>query len=119
MLHRLEPAVAGARAAAAGTVGRVLGDLMKIAYSRDAMHSLMALQAPQRKRAIATAQALAASDSDDESRISGLLPVAQGSEFRLAPFSTTGDLVVTQENGTLIIVALSNVIGSLKEATEL
>jgi len=91
---------------------------MKIAYSRDAMHSLMALQAPQRKRAISAVQALAGPDGDDASRVSGLLPVAEGSEFRLAPFSTTGDLVVTQENDTLIVVALSDVIGSLKEATE-
>ena len=48
-----------------------------------------------------------------------LLPLAEGSEFRLAPFSAFGDLVVTTDDDTLVVVALSNVIGSLKEATEL
>jgi hypothetical protein len=47
-----------------------------------------------------------------------LLALADGSEFRLAPFSATGDLVVTTADDTLVVVALSDVIGSLTEATE-
>ncbi len=93
---------------------------MKIAYSREAMHALLALRAPQRAKAINMAQKLAASDGSMgvPSAMSGLLPLAEGSEFRLGPFSTTGDLVVAQQDDKLIVVALSDVIESLKQAAE-
>ena len=93
---------------------------MKIAYSREAMHALLALRAPQRAEAISMAEKLAASDGSMgvPTAISDLLPLADGSEFRLAPFSATSDLVVTQHDDTLVVVALSNVIESIKQAAD-
>jgi hypothetical protein len=93
---------------------------MKIAYSRQAMHDLLALQSQERKRAVGAAQALADVKvaAGKAPHINNLLSLADGSEFRLAPYSATGDLVVTQSEDTLIVVALSDVIGSLRKAAE-
>lgn len=94
---------------------------MKIAYSREAMHGLLALKADKRAHAVNAVEALAdpGGSAKAGAGFADLLPLAEGSEFRLAPFSAFGDLVVTTDDDTLVVVALSNVIGSLKEATEL
>lgn len=94
---------------------------MKIAYSREAMHALLALQAGERAKAIETVSALAEPGVVPVARnmtFSDLLPLSDGSEFRLAPFSESGDLVVTETDDTLIVVGLGNVLGSLQEATD-
>ena len=94
---------------------------MDIAYSREAMHALLALRAPVRARVVAAAQefALPAATGDDPaSRLAGLLHLADGSDFCLAPYSASGDLVVTRRDDTLIVLALIDVIGALREAAE-
>jgi hypothetical protein len=97
----------------------VLGDRMRIAYSREAMHALLALPAPERARAVDAVGALTSPEpgKPSDGALDGLLPLAEGSSFRLAPFSATGDLVVTRAEDTLVVVALCDIIGSLKEAT--
>lgn len=93
---------------------------MRIAYSREAMHALLALAAPERARAVDAVKLLAEAGAGARAaaKFNELLALADGSEFRLAPFSATGDLVVTTADDTLVVVALSDVIGSLTEATE-
>jgi len=93
---------------------------MRIAYSREAMHALLALAAPERAKAVDAVKLLAeaGAGATAAAKFNELLALADGSEFRLAPFSATGDLVVTTADDTLVVVALSDVIGSLTEATE-
>ena len=93
---------------------------MKIAYSREAMYELLALPARKRGEAIEAAMAIAGQGDDiaSDARFADLMPIAEGGSYRLAPFSGSGDLVVTRTGDTLVVVALCDVLGSLKEANE-
>lgn len=89
---------------------------MDIAYSREAMHGLLVLDAAGRERAVAAVEKLAAGDAG--TRLDALRPVADGSDFRLSPYSPTGDLVIMRQDNTLVILALIDVVGALKGARE-
>lgn len=159
---------------------------MNIAYSREAMHALLGLDAADRQAAIGAVEALAAdpnvasarawrrvpadddataddatadnaagdadsspqktedgdppgasatdpseddaADDDAKSVIErrvitvpkrlGLMPLSEGCGLHALPYSRHGDLVVSVEEETVIVLALINVVGGLKQATE-
>jgi hypothetical protein len=105
---------------------------MKVEYSRQAMQALLSLEAGPRRRAVQIIEQIAAGDTTpeeppgeegagdgaDKSPQPQLLSLVEGSEFQLAPYSATGDLVLARKDGRITVIALTDVLGGLNEASE-
>lgn len=96
---------------------------MKVEYSRQAMQALLSLEAGARRRAVQTIEQIASGDSEageegEADAAPRLLGLVEGSEFELAPYSATGDLVLARKAGRITVIALTDVLGGLQEASD-
>jgi hypothetical protein len=106
---------------------------MKVEYSRQAMRALLSLEPATRRRAIELVRQISSGDAPaeaepeeqtDEDRPAPaaakpkLIALVHGSEFQLAPYCATGDMVLARKDGRITVIALTDVLGGLKEASE-